>query len=54
MSDGRQKINRRAIRKALRPEVADLVERHEIRIRAHAAILRRGFLGRLKWLLLGK
>jgi hypothetical protein len=45
---------RRELRKAFGPEVADLVEQHEVRIRAHAAILRRGFFGRLKWLFLGR
>lgn len=47
-------ITRREIRKALRPAVADLVESHELRLAAHAQILRRGIVGRFKWLLFGK
>lgn len=45
---------RREIRKAFGPAAADLIEQHDVRIRVHAAILRRGFLGRLKWLLFGR
>ena len=45
---------RREIRKAFGPAAADMLEQHDVRIRAHAAILRRGFWGRLKWLLFGR
>lgn len=48
------KTYRRQLQKALGPAAADLVEQHEVRLRAHAAILRRGFWGRLKWLLTGR
>lgn len=54
MRSATKKINRREIRKALGGPVADLVETHEIRIRAHAEILRRGFWGRVKWLFTGR
>lgn len=54
MSEGQRKINRRELRKALRPAVADLVEQHEIRLRAHAEILRGSFWRRLKWLVIGR
>jgi len=45
---------RRELRKALSAPVADLIEQHQIRISAHAQILRRGFWGRLKWLVTGR
>lgn len=45
---------RRQIRKALGPEAGELVEHLRMRVRAHGAILNRGFFGRLKWLLFGK
>lgn len=44
----------REIRRAFGPAVANMVRSHEARIAAHAAILRRGFFGRLKWLLIGR
>lgn len=54
MSEGTRKIYRREIRKALRPAVADLVEQHQVRLMAHAQILRGSLWRRLKWLILGR
>lgn len=54
MSDRSVKIDRRALRKALGPEVADLLIDQTVRLRAHAQILHRGFWGRLAWLILGR
>lgn len=45
---------RRQLRKALGPDVADLIEQHQARLAAHAGILRGTFWRRLKWLLLGR
>lgn len=47
------KITRREARKVLGPALADIVVEHGVRINATSAILRRGFFGRLKWLLFG-
>jgi hypothetical protein len=44
----------RKLRKLLGPEVADIVGFQEQRLKYATGILRRGFLGRLKWLLFGK
>lgn len=47
------RINRRELRKTLRPEVADLLESQAVRIRAMGAILHGGLVARVKWLLFG-
>jgi hypothetical protein len=52
MSMTRREI--RAVRRAVGPEVAATVARHAIRLSAHTSLLRRGFWGRLKWLLFGR
>lgn len=54
MGQAKLKVTRRELRKALGPEAFDILQTHDIRIRAHAALLHRGFWGRLKWLLRGK
>lgn len=54
MGQARIKADRRQLRKALTPDVADVLVAHGIRINAHTAILRRGFWGRLKWLVFGR
>lgn len=54
MAHGTIRIERRQIRKALGPEAFDTLVEHDVRIRAHGQILRRGFWGRLKWLFLGR
>lgn len=42
------------LRRAIGPEAADLVTVIDVRSRISAGILRRGFFGRLKWLILGR
>jgi hypothetical protein len=54
MGQQQTKNLRRELRKAFGPEASHLVQRMEIRLRAHAALLHRGFWGRMKWLILGK
>src|SRR5690606_20441966 len=54
MSGNTHRITRRTIRRAFGPVVSEVIESHEGRIQAHAAILRRGFWGRLKWLVFGR
>lgn len=54
MGQATLKNSRRELRKALGPTLADIVREHDIRVRAHGQILRRGFFGRLKWILFGK
>lgn len=48
------KTERKHLRKALGPGLAQLVGEHNISIQAMAKLLNRGFFGRLKWLLFGK
>lgn len=54
MSHGVTITARRQLRKVLGPALADVVRTHDVRLAAHAAILHRGFWGRLRWLLLGR
>jgi hypothetical protein len=44
----------RQIRRALGPELSDLVAAINVRSRISASILRRGFWGRMKWLCFGR
>lgn len=48
------KATQRQLRKVMGPIAVDLVQTVDVRTRSHAAILRRGFWGRWKWLLFGK
>lgn len=41
------------LRRAIGPDAADLVTTIDVRSRISQGILRRGFWGRLKWLLVG-
>lgn len=52
MSSGKRA--HRQIRRAIGPDAADSLQFTEARIQVALAILRRGFWGRLKWLLLGR
>jgi hypothetical protein len=44
----------RALRRALGPAVAEVVEFNEARTKIALNILRRGFWGRFRWLLFGR
>ncbi len=48
------KQTNRKIRRAVGQDVADVVAFNEARVELALGILRRGFIGRLKWLLLGR
>ena len=48
------KRSARQIRRAFGPEVGTLIQIVDTRSRVSARILRRGILGRLKWLLFGR
>lgn len=44
----------RTVRRAMGPAAVDLLAEVDARSRITASVLRRGFFGRLKWLLFGR
>ena len=48
------KFNRKAFKKALGEDVANVLIDQAVRVSRHSEILNRGFFGRLKWLLTGR
>jgi hypothetical protein len=48
------KVTRRDLRKLISDSATQAMLDADVRTRAHAAILGRGFFGRLKWLFFGK
>ena len=49
-----QKVTSREVRRAFGPAAVDLVTEVDIRSRIAMGILRRGFWGRVKWLVFGR
>jgi hypothetical protein len=54
MRESAAKRDRKQLRKAIGPGLAELVGEHNLSIRAMSAVLNRRLFGRLKWLLFGR